>query len=118
MSSKRLGIAVFFETNDHKGHFTKWTNWNENVRPPDQNNEMDLPAAWWRGRDGINVTALRTSSRIAKSSYKKLSALFGDVRMADVDYRDERTVPLGQVAVCPANATFSGHPSGTGSPRR
>lgn len=54
-----LGYCSILETKDHNGYLAKWIPWIENVRPPNQNNEMDLPTAWWRGRDGINVTALR-----------------------------------------------------------
>jgi hypothetical protein len=54
-----LGYCSILETQDHKGYLDGWVKWLTNIRPPNQNNEMDLPVAWWSGKDGINVKALR-----------------------------------------------------------
>ncbi|MBM3997081.1 MAG: hypothetical protein FJ303_23460 [Planctomycetes bacterium] len=54
-----LGYCGILETPDHRGFHDGWVRWIDNVRPANRNNEMDLPAAWWRGKDGINLAALR-----------------------------------------------------------
>jgi hypothetical protein len=52
-----LGYCSILETQEHRGYLKEWVSWIE--RESARTGEMDLPVARWRGKDGLNLDALR-----------------------------------------------------------
>jgi hypothetical protein len=53
-----LGVCGVLQTAEHNGYLHKFVKYSDRVLPPQRYVDRMYPFCWWRGSDGVNVSAL------------------------------------------------------------
>lgn len=54
-----LGYCGILQPSDHPTFFQGYASMDDRAQPTEHKNDWSYPLLWWRGRDGVNTTAVR-----------------------------------------------------------